>query len=49
MPRLSQACLLGYTLSPQHAFQGDAAHPTKRLVELTPNDSAGTWYTRRDY
>src|SRR5262245_60962697 len=26
MPRLSQACLLGYTPSPQQAFQGDAAH-----------------------
>src|ERR687887_2308339 len=46
---LSQACLLGYTPSPQHAFQGDAAHQVQRRIWLTPNDSPGTWYTRRDY
>src|SRR5215831_8691508 len=49
MPRLSQARLLGYTPSPQHAFQGDAAHQAQRRTWLTPNDSPGTWYTRRDY
>ena len=49
MPRLSQACLLGYTPSPQQAFQGDAAHQAQRRTWLTPNDSPGTWYTRRDY
>src|SRR5262249_549454 len=49
MPRFSQACLLGYTPSPQHAFQGDAAHQAQRRTWLTPNDSPGTWYTRRDY
>ena len=49
MPYLSQACLLGYTPSPQHAFQGDAAHQVQRRTWLTPNDSPGTWYTRRDY
>src|SRR5215813_12917848 len=49
MPRLSQACLLGYTPSPQQAFQGDAAHQTQRRTWLTPKDSPGTWYTRRDY
>src|SRR5215471_10651737 len=49
MPRLSQACLLGYTPSPQQAFQGDAAHQGQRRTWLTPNDSPGTWYTRRDY
>src|SRR5215813_7218356 len=49
MPRLSQACLLGYTPSPQQAFQGDAAHQAQRRTWLTPKDSPGTWYTRRDY
>ena len=49
MPRLSQACLLGYTPSPQQAFQGDAAHQAQRHTWLTPNGSPGTWYTRRDY
>jgi hypothetical protein len=49
MPCLSQACLLGYTPSPQHAFQGDAAHQVQRRTWLTPNDSPGAWYTRRDY
>src|SRR6516225_2943240 len=49
MPCLSQACLLGYTPSPQHAFQGDAAHQAQRRTWLTPKDSPGTWYTRRDY
>src|SRR5215467_12619571 len=49
MPRFSQACLLGYTPSPQQAFQGDAAHQAQRRTWLTPNDSPGTWYTRRDY
>jgi hypothetical protein len=49
MPRLSQACLLGYTPSPQHALQGDAAHQAQRHTWLTPNDSPGTWYTRRGY
>src|SRR5262249_17452655 len=49
MPRFSQACLLGYTPSPQHAFQGDATHQAQRRTWLTPNDSPGTWYTRRDY
>src|SRR5262249_10297174 len=49
MPRLSQACLLSYTPSPQHAFQGDAAHQVQRRTWLTPNDSSGTWYTRRGY
>jgi len=48
MPCLSPACLLGYTPSPQHAFQGDAAHQGQRRPSLTPNDSPGTWYTRRD-
>ena len=47
--RLSQACLLGYTPSPQHAFQGYAAHQAKRLAWLNPNGSPGTWYTQRDY
>src|SRR6516162_1610852 len=37
------------TLPPQHAFQGDAAHQAQRLTWLTPKDSPGTWYTRRDY
>src|SRR5215468_7203605 len=49
MPRLSQACLLGYTPSPQQAFQGDATHQAQRRTWLTPNDAPGTWYTRRDY
>src|SRR5215813_8445908 len=49
MPRLSQACLLGYTPPPQQAFQGDAAHQAQRRTWLTPKDSPGTWYTRRDY
>ena len=49
MPCLSQACLLGYTPSPQQAFQGDAAHQAQRRTWLTPNGSPGTWYTRRDY
>src|SRR5215831_5241772 len=49
MPRLSQACLLGYTPSPQQAFQGDATHQAQRRTWLTPNDSPGTWYTQRDY
>src|SRR5215510_4013457 len=49
MPCLSQAGLLGYTPSPQHAFQGDAAHQAQRRTWLTPKDSPGTWYTRRDY
>src|SRR5215475_7295092 len=49
MPRLSQACLLGYTPSPQQAFQGDAAHQAQRRTWLTPNDSRGTWYTPKDY
>src|SRR5215510_10227192 len=49
MPRFSQACLLGYTPSPQHAFQGDATHQAQRRPWLTPNDSPGTWYTQRDY
>src|SRR6516162_882196 len=49
MPCLSQACLLGYTPSPQQAFQGDAAHQAQRHTWLTPNGSPGTWYTRRDY
>src|SRR4030095_12479279 len=49
MPRFSQACLLGYTPSPQHAFQGDAAHQAQRRTWLTPKDSPGTWYTRWDY
>src|SRR5262245_43500270 len=49
MPRFSQACLLGYTPSPQHAFQGAAAHQAQRRTWLTPNDSPGTWYTLRDY
>src|SRR6516162_10817634 len=49
MPHLSQACLLGYTPSPQQAFQGDAAHQAQRHTWLTPNGSPGTWYTRRDY
>src|SRR5215813_1081874 len=49
MPRLSQACLLGYTPSPQQAFQGDAAHQAQRRTWLTPKDSSGTWYTWRDY
>src|ERR671939_437691 len=49
MPYLSQACLLGYTPSPQHALQGDAAHQVQRRTWLTPNDSPGTWYTRWDY
>src|SRR5919109_1238850 len=31
------------------AFQGDAAHQVQRRPWLTPNDSPGTWYTRRDY
>src|SRR5215471_6327468 len=48
MPRLSQTCLLGYTPSPQQAFQGDAAHQAQRRTWLTPKDSPG-WYTRRDY
>src|SRR6516165_259146 len=46
---ISQAYLLGYTPSPQQAFQGDAAHQVQRGTWLTPNDSPGTWYTRRDY
>src|SRR5919201_5283244 len=49
MPCLSQAGLLGYTPSPQHAFQGDAAHQAQRRTWLTPKDSPGTWYTQRDY
>src|SRR5262245_3365707 len=49
MSCLSQAGLLGYTPSPQHAFQGDAAHQAQRRTWLTPKDSPGTWYTRRDY
>src|SRR5215831_6925921 len=49
MPCLSQACLLGYTSSPQQAFQGDAAHQAQRHTWLTPNGSPGTWYTRRNY
>src|SRR5215831_5004367 len=49
MPCLSQACLLGYTPSPQQAFQGDAAHQAQRHTWLTPNGSPGTWYTRGDY
>src|SRR5262245_22307714 len=49
MPCLSQAGLLGYTPSPQHAFQGDAAHQAQRRTWLTPKDSPGTWYARRDY
>src|SRR5215471_9269991 len=49
MPRLSQACLLGYTPSPQQALQGDAAHQVQRRTSLTPKDSLGIWYTRRDY
>jgi hypothetical protein len=34
MPCLSQACLLGYTPSPQQALQGDAAHQAQRQVVL---------------
>src|SRR5262252_4200197 len=49
MPCLSQACLLGYTPSPQQAFQGDATHQAQRHTWLTPNGSPRTWYTRRDY
>ena len=49
MSCLSQACLLGYTSSPQQAFQGDAAHQAQRCPWLTPKDSSGTWYTRWDY
>src|SRR4029453_3732989 len=49
VPRLSQACLLGDTPAPQHAFQGDAAHQGQRRTWLTPKDSPGTWYTRRAY
>src|SRR5262249_15653949 len=48
MPRRSQACLLGYTPSPQQALQGDAAHQAQRRTWLTPKDSPGPWYTRRD-
>src|SRR5215831_18691875 len=47
--RFSQACLLGYTPSPQQAFQRDAAHQAQRHTWLTPKDSPGTWYTRKDY
>jgi hypothetical protein len=43
MPRLSQACLLGSTPSPQQALQGDAAHQAQRRTWLTPKDSPGTW------
>ena len=39
MPHFSQACLLGYIPSPQHAFQGEAAHQAQRRTWLTPNDS----------
>jgi len=49
MLRLSQACLLGSTPSPQHAFQGDAAHQAQRHTWLLPNGSPGTGHTRRDY
>ena len=49
MPWRSQAGLLGYTPSPQPAFQGDAAHQAQRRTWLTLKDSPGPWETRRDY
>jgi hypothetical protein len=43
--------MLGVPLGipPHQAFQGDAAHQVQRCPSLTPKDSPGAWYTRRDY
>ena len=49
MGRLSQAPPLA-GLPPAHGtFQGHAAHPTERPVELRPNDSWGAWTPTWDY